>query len=89
MSRCISNVTIRWVMYMYKTYENGFIVFKLQDILNERNLSKNRLSVISGVRFDTIQRYCKGNLTRIDLDILCRLCHVLNCEITDIIEYRK
>lgn len=74
---------------MYKTQENGIIIFKLNDILKERNLSKNRLSVTSGVRFDTIHRYCKGDLTRIDLDILCRLCHVLNCQISDIIEYRR
>ncbi|MFV0394908.1 MAG: helix-turn-helix domain-containing protein [Coprobacillaceae bacterium] len=74
---------------MYKTQENGMIIFKLQDILHTRKISKNHLSVISGVRFDTIHRFCKGDLSRIDLDILCRLCNALNCEITDIIEYQK
>lgn len=74
---------------MYKTQENGMIVFKLNDILKHRKLSKNRLSVNSGVRFDTIHRFCKGDLSRIDLEILCRLCHALNCDINDIIEYQE
>lgn len=74
---------------MYITKDNGKIIFKLNDILLERKLSKNKLSIASGVRFDTIYRFCKGDLSRIDLDILCRLCHTLECNITDIIEYHK
>lgn len=74
---------------MYTTQTEGMIIFKLETILKERKLSKNRLSTMSGVRFDTIQRFCKGDLSRIDLDILCRLCSALECEIQDIIEYQK
>lgn len=74
---------------MYQSIDCGSIKFKLKKILEEKNLSKNRLSVISGVRFDTIQRLCKGNLSRIDLEILCRLCKSLDCSIEDLIEYKK
>lgn len=74
---------------MYKSIESGSIQFKLHRILKERKLSKNKLSVMSGVRFDTIHRFCKGDLSRIDLEILCRLCSALECEIEDIIEYQK
>ena len=74
---------------MYQSIDCGSIKFKLKKILEERNLSKNKLSVTSGVRFDTIQRLCKGNTSRIDLEIICRLCKTLNCSIEDLIEYQK
>ncbi len=74
---------------MYISNECGSIKFKLEDLLKKKQLSKNKLSLESNVRFDTIQRMCKGNLSRIDLDIICRLCKYLNCQIEDIIEYSK
>lgn len=74
---------------MYKSIEDGSIQFKLKDILDKKELSKNKLSTISGVRFDTILRFCRGDLSRIDLEIICKLCHALDCQIEDIIEYDK
>ena len=47
-----------------------FVVrFKLADILEKENMSKNHLSVISNVRFDTIGKYVKGDIERVSLDI--------------------
>jgi len=89
MSRRIYNDTILLGDRMYTSTDNGSINFKLKQILIDRNLSKNKLSVMSGVRFDTIQRFCLGNISRIDLEILCRLCNALNCKIEDIIEYKN
>ena len=40
-----------------------------QDILEKENMSKNHLSVISNVRFDTIGKYVKGDIERVSLDI--------------------
>lgn len=54
-------------MYDSKIY--GKIRFKLAGILEKENMSKNHLSVISNVRFDTIGKYVKGNIERVDLDI--------------------
>ena len=74
---------------MYNSGNYGKIKFKLKEILDRENISKNHLSVTSGVRFDTIQRYVKGDIVRVDLDIICRLCKALNRNIEDIIEYKK
>lgn len=89
MSRRIIDDKIILGDYMYKSIDSGNITFKLKQLLNDKNLSKNKLSVMSGVRFDTIQRFCLGNISRIDLEILCKLCKALNCKIEDIIEYKK
>ena len=54
-------------MYDSKIY--GKIRFKLADILEKENMSKNHLSVISNVIFDTIGKYVKGDIERVSLDI--------------------
>lgn len=89
MSRRRIHVKLTLGEIMYQSVGCGKIKFKLKSILESRNLSKNRLSIISGVRFDTIQRIYNGSLTRLDLDILCRLCKALDCQIDELIEYEK
>jgi len=74
---------------MYNSGSYGKIKFKLKQILEDEKISKNYLSTKSGVRFDTIQRYIKGDIVRVDLDIVCKLCNSLNCNIEDIIEYKN
>lgn len=74
---------------MYQSVDCGTIKFKLKEVMAKKKISKNKLSVLSGVRFDTITRMIEGNLTRIDLEILCRLCKTLECSIDDLIEYEK
>ena len=86
MLRRIFVVTIKGELI--KMYDRK-IKFKLADILEKENMSKNHLSVISNVRFDTIGKYVKGDIERVDLDIICRFCKALNCKIEDIIEYEK
>ena len=88
MLRRIFVVTIKGeLIKMYDSKIYGKIRFKLADILEKENMSKNHLSVISNVRFDTIGKYVKGDIERVDLDIICRFCKALNCKIEDIIEY--
>lgn len=70
MLRRIFVVTIKGeLIKMYDSKIYGKIRFKLAGILEKENMSKNHLSVISNVRFDTIGKYVKGNIERVDLDI--------------------
>ena len=64
------------------------IVFKLADVMKEKGYSKNKLCVKCNLRFETIQGYYKGNISRIDLYVVSRLCEELGCNIQDLIEYR-
>ena len=34
-----------------------------------------------------INNYCRYQITRLDIDVLARLCTVLNCEIGDLLEF--
>ena len=68
---------------------NGNIVFKLQSVLEKKDITKYKLSRITNIRYDTICNYCKGDVTLINVEYLKIFCSVLNCEIQDIIEYRE
>lgn len=68
---------------------NGYYIFKLDDILKNNNVSMSKLLRDTETDFYTFQRIKTGNITRIDLSILSRLCDYFDCDITDIIEYKK
>ena len=65
------------------------IIFKLAKLMEQNGYSKNRLCVETGLRFETIQGYYNGTISRVDLHILSLLCKTLNCNVQDIIEYKK
>lgn len=69
--------------------EKGQIIFKLDKVLKEKNMAKYKLHTLTGINYDTITKYCKGEIQRIPIEHLVLFCYELNCEISDIIEYSK
>lgn len=67
--------------------ENGYFLFKLEQILADRNISINKLMRDTNTDFKVIKRLMTGDITRIDTNVLARLCDYLECTITDIVEY--
>lgn len=67
----------------------GTIRIKLGDYLKERGIKRGRLSSLTGVRFEVIDKWTKGKVERMDLDVLARICFVLDCKVTDILEYKE
>ena len=67
--------------------EYGTIRIKLDDLLKESGLSKNMLSHRAEMQRTQINNYCRNQITRLDIDVLARLCTVLNCEIGDLLEF--
>ena len=75
---------------VYKVqYEDGYYLFKLNSILDKENVTKNSIIEKRDIDFNSMQRLIKGDLTRIDLGIIAKLCNELNCSIEDIIEYKN
>lgn len=66
---------------------NSGIKFKLAQLLKEKGYSKNKLCVKCNLRFETVQGYCLGNISRVDLYVLSAICRELDCKIEDILEY--
>ena len=67
--------------------ENGYYLFKLEDILKEKNLSINKVMRDTNTDFKVLKRLLTGELVRFDIFVMARLCDYLDCSITDIIEY--
>lgn len=67
----------------------GNIKFKLLDILNANNMTRYRLSKITGIRYDTICNYCNGKVTLLNTEYIKIFCSVLNCKISDIMAYEE
>lgn len=69
--------------------ENGYYLFKLESILKTKNISINKLMRDTDTDFKVIKRLLTGDLVKIDIIVLARICDYLDCNITDIIEYKK
>lgn len=65
----------------------GEIRIKLEELMKKRNVSMNQLSFRTEMQRSQIRNYRDNKIQRIDLDIIKRLCYVLECDITDLIEY--
>lgn len=68
--------------------ENGYYLFKLNKLLKENNISINKLMRDTNTDFKVIKRLMTGELVRIDIIVLARICDYLNCSINDILEYK-
>ena len=68
--------------------ENGFYLFKLRNILENRNISINKIMKDTNTDFKVIKRIMSGDLVKIDIFVLARICDYLDCSIEDIIEYK-
>lgn len=65
------------------------IIFKLKNVMDEKKMSKNHLCKLTGLRFETVQGYYKGNISRVDLYVLSLLCKTLDCQVEDLIQYQE
>ncbi len=68
---------------------NGEYRFKLEGLLDKKQISKNKLMRDTETDFKVIQRIAKGTITKVDIYVLARICDYLDCSITDIIDYQK
>lgn len=62
---------------------------KLKALMDSRNISRNYLARSINARFEVIDKWYNNDVEKLDLDILSRICFVLDCKIEDLLEYRK
>ena len=75
---------------IYKVnFENGYYLFKLEKLLDDKKISKNKIMRDTNTDFKVLKRLGRGDLARIDITVLARLCDYLDCDIKDIVEYKK
>jgi putative transcriptional regulator len=55
--------------------------------MEEKNIKSNYLAKVSNTRFEVINKWYNNKVEKMDLDILARICYVLDCTPADILEY--
>lgn len=67
--------------------EYGTIRIKLDELIEKTGISKNKLSHKAEMQRTQLNNYCNNQITRLDIDVLARICTVLNCSISDLLEF--
>ena len=81
-------MSIRYIFN--KIYTKGVmqvVRLTIDKYLDKHNITRYELAKRTDVKFQTIDRYYKNRVVRYDSYILDRICEVLDCSLSDIIEY--
>ena len=65
------------------------IQLTLNKYLDEHGITRYELAKRTGIRFQIVDNYYKNKVVRYDSDILNRMCDALDCDISDLIQYKK
>ena len=65
------------------------IKFKVKVMLAMREMTQKELAEKTGIRPPTISAICTGTIKHLPVDVLDRICDVLDCQPGDIIEFIK
>ena len=65
----------------------GRVELRLKEGMAERGISRNQLAKRIDARFEVVGKWYKGEVEKMDLDILARICYALDCTAEDIIRY--
>lgn len=65
------------------------ITLTLEKLLNEKNITRYELAKRTGIKFQIIDNYYKNRVVRYDSYILDKICAALDCDVSDLIEYRS
>ncbi|MEZ3516883.1 MAG: helix-turn-helix transcriptional regulator [Lachnospiraceae bacterium] len=67
--------------------QNGRIQINLGRLLNESGLSRNKFCQKAEIQRSQLNGYINNTITRLDTEVLVRICRTLNCSIADLLEY--
>ena len=67
----------------------GTLEIHLKELLETTGLSKNKFCQRAELKRAQLNGYLNGTITRLDVDVLIRICNTLDCSISDLLEYKK
>ena len=66
---------------------NDKITIHLEELLEKSQLSKNKFCQRAEIQRSQLNGYLNNTITRLDVDVLIRMCNALNCSLCDLLEY--
>ncbi len=67
--------------------EFGTVKLHLRELMEKRNLSLTKLSFRAEMQRTQLKHYYDGDIQRLDMAVLSRLCYALHCDLNDLLEY--
>lgn len=67
--------------------EYGKVDMRLREIMDAKGIKRHTLARAVDTRFEVIDKWYNNKVENLDLDILARLCYVLECSIDDLLHY--
>ncbi|MDR1688466.1 MAG: helix-turn-helix transcriptional regulator [Clostridiales bacterium] len=68
----------------------GRVVITLKDVMERQGITRNRLANLTGLVYNSVNRYYQNApMSSVDLDVLAKICFVLNCDITEVLRYER
>ena len=65
----------------------GHVELKLKEVMDARGITRNQLAKLIDARFEVVGKWYKGEVEKMDLDILARICYALDCTAEDFVCY--
>ncbi len=65
----------------------GTIKIHVDELVEKSGISKNKICQRAEMQRTQLNNFCKNEITRLDTDVLARLCTVLECDISDLLEF--
>ena len=73
-------------MYNYDI-DFGYVKVNLKKLMDDKDISVNKMSKMTNVAYDIIKKYYYSKNYSISMEILAKFCFILDCKISDILEY--
>lgn len=67
----------------------GHLHIRLGELLEENGLSKNKFSQRAEMQRTQLNKYINDEVALLSVDVLERICSVLDCQISDLLEFKK
>jgi len=67
----------------------GTIEIHLKELIENAGLSKNKFCQRAELQRSQLNGYINNTITRLDVDVLVRICDTLDCNISDLLEYKR
>lgn len=66
-----------------------YLHIRLNELLTEHNISKNRICKDLEQQRGNFNRYCRDDFQRVDANLIIKLCEYFNCDVGDLFEIRE
>ena len=76
------------ILYIKEEYSLSKIYLTLKEKLEECGLTRYKHSKMTGIQYQTIDKYYKNKVVKYDSFLLERFCTALNCPVSDLVRMR-